>query len=74
MTENDQFDKKSLLCFADPKKVKWKELAKDCVAFANTRGGVLLFGVEDCDQEPPAAAGWLGNRPPSPQERPRWAA
>lgn len=26
MTENDQFDKKSLLCFAD-QKLKWKELA-----------------------------------------------
>lgn len=47
MTEGPQLDKKSVLCFANPDKVAWKELAKDCVAFANTRGGKLIFGIED---------------------------
>jgi ATP-dependent DNA helicase RecG len=52
MIEHTQLDKKSILCFADREKVKWNELAKDCVAFANTRGGLLLFGVEDSECEP----------------------
>jgi len=54
MIEGLQYDKKSLLCFKDEKKVSWKELAKDCVAFANTRGGTLAFGIEDAAEEPPA--------------------
>ncbi len=52
MIETDNLDKKSLLCFARPDKIGWKELAKDCVAFANTRGGDLLFGIEDAESEP----------------------
>jgi ATP-dependent DNA helicase RecG len=52
MIEHAQLDKKSILCFADPEKVKWKELAKDCVAFANTHGGLLIFGIEDSECEP----------------------
>jgi len=52
MIEGQQLDKKSVLCFANPNKVTWKELAKDCVAFANTRGGQLIFGIEDLEQEP----------------------
>lgn len=52
MTESEQLDKKSLLCFARPEKIGWRDLAKDCVAFANTRGGDLLFGIEDAESEP----------------------
>lgn len=52
MIEGLQLDKKSILCFANPDKVAWRELAKDCVAFANTRGGQLIFGIEDLDSEP----------------------
>jgi ATP-dependent DNA helicase RecG len=54
MTEGSQLDKKSIRVFAtDPKKWPWSDLAKDCVAFANTRdGGVLLFGIEDNASEP----------------------
>lgn len=32
----------------------WKELAKDCVAFANSVGGKLIIGVEDGADQPPA--------------------
>lgn len=32
----------------------WKELAKDCVAFANSVGGKLILGVEDGADQPPA--------------------
>lgn len=32
----------------------WKELAKDCVAFANSVGGKLIIGVEDGVDQPPA--------------------
>ena len=51
--ENSLYDKKSL------KKVmgntaNFHELAKDCVAFANTRGGVIDIGIEDNDALPPA--------------------
>lgn len=63
MIETDIADKKSLLFFASPDKVSWKELAKDCVAFANARGGELVFGIEDADSSPDPDqtidAGWI---------------
>lgn len=31
----------------------WKELAKDCVAFANSVGGKLIIGIEDGADQPP---------------------
>lgn len=31
----------------------WKELAKDCVAFANSVGGKLIIGIEDGEHQPP---------------------
>jgi len=36
------------------KTADWKELGKDCVAFANASGGHLLIGIEDGQSEPPA--------------------
>lgn len=33
---------------------EWDELAKDCVAFANARGGHLLIGIEEGAHEAPA--------------------
>lgn len=52
--EGTEFDKKSLrlLTKSSP---DWDELACDCVAFANARGGKLLIGVEDDAEKPPAA-------------------
>ncbi len=52
MIETDIADKKSLLFFSSPDMVSWKELAKDCVAFANARGGEVVFGIEDADSAP----------------------
>ncbi len=54
MKENSLMDKKSLrtLTKANP---DWDELAKDCVGFANAQGGIILFGIEDQDNLPPAA-------------------
>lgn len=46
MKENSSLDKKSL-SIIDGKKVDWKELAKDCVCFANGVGGKILIGIED---------------------------
>ena len=55
MTEGTTLDKKSLRILAlDPDDWDYKEIAKDCVAFANARGGVIYFGIEDSAEEPPA--------------------
>ncbi|MEW9625112.1 ATP-binding protein [Rhodanobacter geophilus] len=51
--EGQLLDKKSLRSVAG-KTADWKELAKDCVAFANASGGHLLIGIEDDQGEPPA--------------------
>jgi ATP-dependent DNA helicase RecG len=45
-------DQKSLRVITG-KTADWKELAKDCVAFANAIGGKLLIGIEDGDTAPP---------------------
>ena len=45
-------DKKSLRVVLG-RTADWKELAKDCVAFANAHGGRLLIGIEDADDVPP---------------------
>jgi ATP-dependent DNA helicase RecG len=53
MTEEGQnIDRKSLRMFTG-KNPQWAELAKDCVCFANSRGGVIMIGVEDDAAEPP---------------------
>lgn len=46
-------DQKSLRAVIG-KTADWKELAKDCVAFANSVGGKLILGVEDGADQPPA--------------------
>ena len=53
MEESTTYDKKSLLCFAtDQSKWDWDKITKHCVAFANARGGELVFGVEDDEELP----------------------
>lgn len=51
MEENIQFDKKSLR-YVIGKTADFGELAKDCVAFANSHGGCLAIGIEDGDELP----------------------
>lgn len=46
-------DQKSLRAVTG-KTADWKELTKDCVAFANSVGGKLIIGVEDGADQPPA--------------------
>jgi len=56
VTEGQQLDKKSIRVFAaDPAKWSWRDIAADCVAFANAQGGHLLFGIEDKETMPPVA-------------------
>ena len=52
MEENKNTDKKSIR-FLKAKKTDWDELAKDCVAFANAQGGVVIIGIEDKEALPP---------------------
>jgi ATP-dependent DNA helicase RecG len=53
MKENKNTDHKSLR-FLKGTKTDWDELAKDCVCFANGSGGVILIGIEDGHELPPA--------------------
>jgi len=53
MEENEIFDRKSLKTVVG-KMACFGELAKDCVAFANVRGGHLHIGIEDDSDLPPA--------------------
>ena len=50
--ENSLYDKKSIRTVTGSK-ADFNELAKDCVAFANSKGGVLDIGIEDDDTLPP---------------------
>lgn len=50
--EGQIVDKKSLRAIT-LKSPDWKELARDCAAFAMARGGTILFGIEDKDSMPP---------------------
>jgi len=52
MEENSIFDKKSLKLITG-KTADWHELAKDCVCFANSVGGVIHIGIEDKEDFPP---------------------
>ncbi|MSN25486.1 MAG: ATP-dependent DNA helicase [Geobacter sp.] len=51
--EGQLLDKKSLRVVTGTT-ANWKELAKDCIAFANAEGGRLLIGIEDEEELPPA--------------------
>lgn len=53
MRENQYIDKKRLDTVIG-KTADWKELAKDCVCFANSRGGIILIGIADGDAAPPS--------------------
>lgn len=46
MRENSLYDRKSLRAIHGPK-ADYKEIAKDCVGFANAQGGIIDFGIED---------------------------
>jgi ATP-dependent DNA helicase RecG len=51
MKENSILDKKSL-SIIEGKTANWKELAKDCVCFANSFGGKINIGIEDEEDLP----------------------
>ena len=50
--ENENVDKKSLRKVIG-KTAGWNNLAKDCVCFANGKGGKILIGIEDDETLPP---------------------
>ncbi len=52
MKEN-QFIEKKRLETVRGKTANWKELAKDCVCFANSRGGTIHIGIANGDVLPP---------------------
>jgi ATP-dependent DNA helicase RecG len=52
MKENSLLDKKSLTIITTGKS-NLKELAKDCVCFANAQGGSIFIGIEDDSDLPP---------------------
>jgi ATP-dependent DNA helicase RecG len=53
MIEGQELDKKSLLLITG-KSTNWNELAKDCICFANSKGGLILIGIEDSEDFPRA--------------------
>jgi ATP-dependent DNA helicase RecG len=53
MEETQHIEKKSLRIVTG-NSADWNELAKDCVCFANARGGVIYIGIENDDKEAPA--------------------
>ncbi len=53
MRENSLYDRKSLRAIHGPK-ADYKEIAKDCVGFANAQGGMIDFGIEDDTDVPDA--------------------
>jgi ATP-dependent DNA helicase RecG len=51
-SESQYFDRKSLRKVTGPT-ADFAELARDCVCFANSKGGTLLIGIEDNCNAPP---------------------
>lgn len=62
MSETDRTEQKSLTVVtrANP---GWDEVARECICFANGRGGTLILGVEDGEAEPPEAQRIAPNLP-----------
>ncbi len=54
MDENQTTDKKSLRTVTG-RSSDWGALARDCVCFANVRGGNVLIGIEDDSDAPPSS-------------------
>lgn len=52
MIENTLYDKKSLRAILG-KNADFKEIAKDCIGFANAQGGIIDIGIEDDSEQPP---------------------
>lgn len=52
MEETQHIEKKSIRIITGTNP-DWKSLAKDCVCFANARGGVIFIGIEDDEALPP---------------------
>lgn len=52
MKENSLYDKKSIREITC-KNPDWNEIAKDCVAFSNAQGGIIDYGIENDDDDPP---------------------
>ena len=52
MEESEYIDKKSLRTVIGST-AEWSELAKDCVCFANAKGGNIYIGIEDDMDVPP---------------------
>lgn len=51
--EDGETDRKSLRVVTG-RSADWDAIARDCVCFANARGGRLLIGIEDGEELPPA--------------------
>lgn len=51
--ENEYIEKTSLRTLFENGQKKWNELAKDCVCFANAKGGKIYVGIEDDEELPP---------------------
>ncbi len=54
MQENNTIEKKSIKFLKEElNKTDWRELAKDCVCFSNSKGGTIIIGIEDDASLPP---------------------
>lgn len=55
MQENTFFEKKSIrLVLKDERNIDWSNIIKECVGLANARGGEIILGIEDKDDNPPS--------------------
>ncbi len=54
MNETQDIEKKSIRVVTGDT-ANWIELAKDCVCFANARGGTIFIGIENNEKLPPAS-------------------